>query len=243
MAATYPPLLAGGVTEGDRFDPFDLFAGDTPPVATDQGQAADGQAIAQFEVLMHDAEGKLVPFTIGDDFATGSIVVGGQPANTETVTINGAAITFISTGTPTATQVLIGATTTETAQRLKAVINSDPELYGVTAAGDGTTLTLTAIAAGTAGNAVTLAEAVADVGFTVSGATLTGGNAVPEVPSGAAIAIACQAVAAATPGAWVPVYKAGCFNHEALKWPNGIATLRQRKLVFEGTNILVKQLL
>jgi phage tail sheath gpL-like len=177
------------------------------------------------------------------DYATGTITVGGQPANTNTVTINGQAITFITSGTPSAIQVMVGADTTETATNLRAVINSDPELYGVTASGTGTTVTLTAIAIGTAGNSITLTEAVTDAGFTVSGATLSGANAAEDVPSGNAMAIAAQAVSAATPGAFFPAFTGGSFNHEVLGWPAGLQTLRARKLTFAGTNIQVKQLL
>jgi phage tail sheath gpL-like len=246
MAAsqTYSNLLAHGIDDAGTVPAvFELFAGDTPPVATDQGQAADAQALQQFQVVMHNAVGRVLPLSLTGDYAAGSIAVGGQPANTNTVTVNGHAITFISAGTPTATQVLIGATTADTAQSLRDVINSDPDLYGVTAGGTGTTVSLTALAQGTAGNSITLAEAVTDAGFTVSGATLTGANAAEDVPSGNAIAITAQAVTAATPGNYVPLYVAGCFNHEALVWPAGLDTLRARKMAFEGTGIVVKQLL
>lgn len=243
MAQSYPNLLAKGIDNaGDVPAVFELFAGDTPKVATDQGQANDGQAIAQFQVLMHTANGKLVPLSTTGDFATGTITVVG-PADTETVTVNGQVITFIAAGVPTATQVLIDADDAVTAAALADVINSDPELYDVTADVASNVVTVTANAAGTAGNAITLAEAVADAGFLVSGATLTGANAAEDVPSGNAIAIAAQAVPAATPGNYVPVYVAGCFNHEALSWPAGLGTLRQRKMAFEGTPIVVKQLL
>lgn len=246
MAASqgYPNLLTHGVTNaGDVGPVFELFAGDTPQPATDQGQAADGQAILQFQVLKHDAEGKLVPMTTAGDFATGTITVVG-PADGETVTINTVAITFEATAPAAAGQALIGADDDETAENLAAVINDAPETYGVTATVAANVVTLTAIAIGTAGNSVALAEAVADAGFVISGATLSGANAAEDVPSGDAVAIAAQAVAAATPGAFVPVYVAGCFNHEALVWPGGLATLRTRKLAFERSRgIVVKQLL
>src|SRR6185295_12636366 len=94
MAATYPPLLATGVTDQGRFDPFDLYGGESD-IVTDQGEAATGQAIRQFEVLMRNADGKLVPWTsAGGGYATGLITVGGQPVAAETVTLNGVAITF-----------------------------------------------------------------------------------------------------------------------------------------------------
>jgi len=108
--------------------------------------------------------------------AFGSIDVGGQPANTETVTVNGQAIEFV-TGTPTGHQVQIGPTVVATAQGLKAEINAYPALYDVTASGDGNVIDVIAIASGTGGNAIALAEAVTDAGFTISGAFLTGGSA------------------------------------------------------------------
>ena len=75
MAATYPPLLATGVTDQGRFDPFDLYGGESD-IVTDQGEAATGQAIRQFEVLMRNADGKLVPWTsAGGGYATGLITV------------------------------------------------------------------------------------------------------------------------------------------------------------------------
>jgi hypothetical protein len=109
-------------------------------------------------------------------YATGTITVGAQPANNETVSINGQAITFV-TGTPTGQQVQIGATTTVTAQALITLINENKQLYKVSASGATNAVTLTAVASGTGGNSITLAETVTAVGFTVSGATLSGGTA------------------------------------------------------------------
>lgn len=242
MAATYPDLLAKGVDDLGRFDPFDLMAGDGP-IVDSQGQAADGQAILQFQIVMRDADGRMVPLATAGDYATGTITVGGQPANTNTVTIGGTALTFLTVLTGAAHEVLIGADTTETAANLAAAINDDPEAFGATAVAAGTVVTLTAEAIGTAGNAVTLAEAVADAGFTVSGATLTGANAAEDVPSGNAVGVAMQPVAAATPGAWFPMRVSGIFNHEALVWPPGIVTLEERMRVFDGTPMGVRQLL
>jgi hypothetical protein len=241
MAATYPNLLASGITDEGRFDPFDLFSGSGPHNTT-QYQAADGQAIRQFEVCTLSAGGRLVPLAQSGDYATGTITVGGQPADGETTSINGSAIAFVDAD-PAAGECLIGADTTETATNLRAVINADPDTYGVTASGSGTTVTLTANTIGTAGNAITLAEAVTDADFTVSGATLSGANAAEDVPSGNAIAIAAQPVDAATPGNWVPVFISGGFNHEALLWPAGMGTLAQRRAAFTGSPIYVQQLL
>lgn len=239
---TYPNQLASGINlVGEVGADFELWAGE--PGRTDQGQAADGVAITQFQVLMHDAEGKYVPLTLTGDYATGGYVVGGQPSAADTITVNGQVITFITSGTPTATQVLVGSTTADTAESIRDLINSNPELYGSVASGTGTTVTLTAIAQGTAGNSIATLEGVTSGSFTVAGATLTGANAAEDVPSGNAVAFAAQPCAATTPGAWVSVYVSGVPNHEALVWPAGLSTLRQRKMAFEGTPITPKQIL
>lgn len=108
--------------------------------------------------------------------AFGNITVGGQPVDTETVSVNGQVITFVA-ASPGTHEVLIGPNTVATAQALKAEINAYPTLYDVHASGDTNVIGVTAIASGVGGNAIALAEAVAAAGFTVSGATLTGGSA------------------------------------------------------------------
>jgi hypothetical protein len=241
MAATYPDLLASGVTDLGRFDPFDLMAGEGP-IVDDQGQAADGVAWLQFQVLMRNADGRLVPLTTAGDYAVGSYVVGGQPAAADVITINGVVLTFRVAPT-LADEIEIGATATITAANIAARINEEVERFGVSATSAGTTVSLVAEDIGTAGNAITITETVTDAGFTVSGATLTGANAAEDVPSGDAVAVAMQPVAAATPGAWGPVRVGGIFNHEALVWPVGLATLEQRKRAFDGTMLGCRQLL
>lgn len=109
--------------------------------------------------------------------AFGAITVGAQPADGETVTVNGQVVTFQSAGPLAVHDVLIGPNTVATAQGLKAEINAYPDLYDVRASGDTNIVGITANASGVGGNAITLAEAVAAAGFTVSGATLAGGSA------------------------------------------------------------------
>lgn len=108
--------------------------------------------------------------------ASGYITFGANPADTETVTINGQAVTFVA-ASPGTHEVLIGPNAVATAQALKAEINAYPLIYDVEASGDGAVINVIAIASGTGGNAITLAEAVTAGGFTVSGATLAGGSA------------------------------------------------------------------
>lgn len=239
MAATYPNLLASGVNDLGRFDQFDLFAGESK-IVTSQGQAANGQAIAQFQVLALDANGRYVPYVSTGDYATGTVTFTANPTAADTITINGQAITFVA-GTPAANQVEIEATLAETLTSTVALINAHPATFNVTASASATVLTLTAIPEGTAGNTIALADSSTNTA--VSGATLTDVGASEVVPSGDAVAIAAQAVDAATPGNWLPVFIGGVFNHEALLWPAGFITLADRKAAFAGTPISVTQLL
>jgi hypothetical protein len=177
MTATYPALLASGVSNIGRFDQFDLFAGEDDTV-TNTAQAADGQAIRQFEVLTFDDDGRLIPWGATGEHATATLTFTGQPTAADTVTINGVVIDFVATLTAgDDDEVLIGTADTDTVANLVALINGVPDstdpntllpIYGipplagtgVTATVDDTGLivTLHAIVAGTAGNALTIAE-------------------------------------------------------------------------------------
>lgn len=239
MVATYPDLLTNGITDLGRFDQFDLFAGESK-IVTDQGQAPDGVAIVQFQVLALDANGRYAPFVALTDYATGSISFSGRAIADETVTVNGHAITWKASGA-VADQVNLGADTQGDITNLAALINAHPETYAVHADVGTGVLNLTAIAQGSAGNAIALAEAGTNT--SVSGGTLTDVAADNVDIGNEVVGIAAQAVPAATPGAYFPMFVGGVFNHEALVWPAGIATLAQRKAVMSGTMLGVRQLL
>ena len=108
--------------------------------------------------------------------ASGSITVGAE-TNTDTVTIDGTALTVVAAN-PTSAQILHGATPADTAINLRERINGHATISAkVHAAIDGTTaekVNLTAHVVGTAGNAYTLAEG--GTTFTISGGTLAGGT-------------------------------------------------------------------
>lgn len=257
---TYPPLLAAGITNLGRFDQFDLYAGESD-IVTSQAQAADGQAISQFQVLSYDVNGRLVPWDASEfGYASGTLTFTGAPANNETFAINGVTITAKTSGAVAANgEFNIGADATANATAVAALINGTPDAAdvntsyptygnaplagtGVTATSAAGVVTFHAIAPGTAGNSITLTESLSNA--TVSGAgTLTGGAAESDVQAKIAVAIAAQPVDAATPGNWVPIFIGGVFNHEALVWPAAVGTLAQRKRAFAGTDISVAQLL
>jgi hypothetical protein len=254
---TYPPLLASGFDNLGRFDQFDLYAGESDIVSS-HAQAADGQAITQFQIVSFDVNGRLVPWDASEfGYASGTLTFTGQPVAAETVTINGVVLTFRAAYAAPG-DVVIGATFADTAANLAAVINGTPDgtdintnmpTYGtaplagigVTATRAAGVVTLHAIAPGTAGNAITLTEAATNVA--ASAATLTGGAAESDIAPKRPAGIAAQPAAAATPGTWFPYFTGGVFNHEALVWPDSVATLAQRKRAFAGSNIGVDQLL
>jgi flagellin len=119
--------------------------------------------------------------------ATGTVNFLGQPANGNTVVVDGTTYTFrtvLSSGPTVSNEVLIGATTAASVTNLQEAINGTgtlgvnvsvgtPADTHATAAANGSTLTVSAITTGAAGNAFTLASTGANI--TVSGATFTGG--------------------------------------------------------------------
>jgi hypothetical protein len=114
----------------------------------------------------------------------------GQPRNGETVTLGVKVYTF-KTAISVANDVLIGATIAESIANLVAAINDDGvgegSQYGTgtTANADagaevasGTTILATALAVGTSGNSIALADTVRYASW--SGTTMTGGGSIPD---------------------------------------------------------------
>ncbi|RQT08949.1 DUF3383 domain-containing protein [Burkholderia contaminans] len=112
--------------------------------------------------------------------ASGTVTLTGNPAANDTVTINGTAVTFVASA-PTGSQVLIGANAAATAANLQAFLaaSTDANLSQCSYSTTGAVTTVTAIAVGNAGNAITLAKSSSAI--TLSGATLAGGVAASTV--------------------------------------------------------------
>lgn len=109
--------------------------------------------------------------------ATGSLTIGTNPANTDTIAVNSQTFTFV-TGASTTTNVHIGATKEDTMANFLAVLQASV----ITAVGvatyvatSATVIGLTYNATGTVGNAFTLADSTGSK-ITASGATLSGGS-------------------------------------------------------------------
>jgi len=108
--------------------------------------------------------------------ASGTITVASLPSALDTITIGVNTLTAVA-GAPGVDQFTIGGSPAATAANIAAAINSSPpnSFTDVTASSDGVdTVTIRAVAAGTAGNAVALGSSVALV-LIPSGATLVGG--------------------------------------------------------------------
>lgn len=114
--------------------------------------------------------------------ATGNIVFSGQPVVNETIALNGTVCTAVASGA-VSPQFNIGLTLQGTLSNflLMANASADAQLvkfkYGIGA----TALNLTAASTGTAGNSLTVVSNI--TGATVSGATLSGGQAAITPPT------------------------------------------------------------
>lgn len=107
--------------------------------------------------------------------STGHFAFAGQPANLDSITLNGTAVTFV-TGTPVGNQVAIGGTLAATLTNLLTFLQAslDTQLVKFKYFLVGTTLYVAAATSGSGGDALTIAKSSTNI--TVSGATLSGGT-------------------------------------------------------------------
>jgi hypothetical protein len=251
-------MLAGYETVG-RFEPIQLYAGEKQPVST-QGVAAEGYVFGKLNerretykfAVVSDASGVLVPWNpLGEGnvptaFATGTVTFStAVPTAGETVTINGQAFTFrAAADVDTPFEVAIGATLAETATNLKDAINANRNDLGhddpITATSSAGVVTVRA--PGDAGEAVTLAEAGANIA--VSGANLASGadnDVTPDLPVG----IMPHYLDTTEDGHGEPVdtpyFVEGVFNFDALDLPEG-TSYQEIRSAFARTGITIQKL-
>jgi hypothetical protein len=239
--------IAGNGDLNSSFLPFQLWAGDHPITTGNETYAMFGR-LKPYTVMGRRADGKLVPWvpadvdTGGGVAAKGSVGLTGLPAVGDNFTIGGVEIVFIANGTaPVGNQVPIGATFAATAEALAAFIYDNQAEFSVipdyTGAG---VVPLIADAAGTAGNAITLAKSGANL--TISGATLAGGSATAAEPAPESRICCVSATPMDTTAGDVQgaVYYSGCFNYQALAWPVewvATATLAMMKAAMDATKL------
>lgn len=254
--------LAHGVDTIGTFEPIQLWAGE-PNGQTTQGVAAEGYKFGKknargetykFPVVAL-VGGLLVPWNpLADSdnpnaYASATLTFStAVPTADETVTVNGKVFTFKAANAVTDPyHVAIGGTLNDTATNMAAAINKHRQDFGVAngviASVSGAVVTVKS--AGTAGNAVTLAEAGANIA--ASGANLTGGTDSDAEVGGARqpYGILPHALDTTATGyddpVDTPVFISGHPNFDALDLPEG-TTYNEIKAAFAGTMINVQKL-
>lgn len=185
----------------DTPNPLDAYGQWTNVSIMTRGRIAvrAGANVSAYDSLFYDTTTGLLTNSASGASASGSITFSSQPADGQTVTINGGTNTVVTFKTSGATgnQVNIGPTLGDTIVALAAFLNgsadanivlmkyaADPPSPGGSGQGSGANKLLASVkAVGVAGNAYTLATNVP--GATVSGATLSGGTAAATAITGA----------------------------------------------------------
>lgn len=258
-------ILAHGLTAEGTFEPIQLWAGE-PNGQTTQGVAAAGHQFGKLNSRNETYKfpvvalvgGLLVPWNpladsdVPNAWASGTVTFSvAVPTAGETVTINGDVFTFrAAADTDQPYEVAIGADLATTATNLKNAINAYRTEFGVAGGVIATSAAgvVTVKSPGVAGNAVTLAEAGANIA--VSGATLAGGTDSDAEAGGARVPYGILPHALDTRDneeydnapVNTPVFISGHPNFDALDLPEG-TTYQEIKAAFAGTMINVQKLL
>lgn len=242
MSATYPDTLTNFNDARGAYTPPNLFAGEAD-IITDRALMRAGMHLAKHTVIAQDSDGLLVKY---DPATRASLLLtfSGTGTANDTVTINGVVFTLVASAA-TATQVTIGATATETAVNLAAVVNSAVNVAatGCYAVQSGATVNVIYIAGGTAGNSINVAESGTGASWAGGATALANGSATRTSTYGKAIGITLEPIAAVDASVDCPYYSGGIFNHEELVWPAADDTLAERRAAFNGSNINVASLL
>lgn len=181
----------------DNPNPLDKYGQWTNVSIVSRGRVVvrAGANVSAYDSLFYDTTSGLLTNSASGAGASGSIAFTSQPADGQTLTIQGTAVTFKTSGA-TGAQVNIGPTLGDTLTALATFLNGsadanlvlmkyavDPPSPGGAGQGSGANTLLVGVkAVGTAGNAYTLATTVS--GATVSGATLSGGTAAATAITG-----------------------------------------------------------
>lgn len=229
-----------------------LITGNEPAVLTEDMQYAASQTILAWTAVGLDASNNIIPATSTVE-ASGALTFSGVGTADDTVTIDGVVYTLKAAPTTVAGQVKIGATAAATAANLAAAINGGDgagTLYGslttahpsVIASVAGAVLTATARVGGTAGNSIGTTESGTSTAWGAS--TLAGGTA---TPTSRAIGITVVDVTTGASGNLksAPIYRAGCFNPDAIAFHASYTSEAEKINAFRGaptpTNIILRK--
>lgn len=212
------------------YEPDNLFAANQElPAVADVLEIAASQNLKRGSLV--NVNGAQIAATTDGVKASGTITFADQPSANDTVTIDTKTLTFKSAD-PGENEVLIG---TDLAATIDNVIDALPD--SVTGSKSSGVLTITAAAAGTAGNSIALAKSGSDI--TVSGATLAGGvNEVVDTDVYAVLAEDCDTTEGAKEAA---VYLTGEFNIDAVNVNENVDDMAAVKIAARKVGIFLKK--
>lgn len=212
------------------FEPDNLFAANQElPAVADVLEIAASQDLKRGSLV--NVDGEQIAATTDGVKASGTITFAANPTADDTITVGTTTLTFKSAD-PGENEVLIG---TDVAATIDNVIAALPD--SVTGSKSSGVLTITAVAAGTAGNSIALAKSGSDI--TVSGATLTGGvDEVVDTNVYAVLAEDCDTTEGAKEAA---VYLTGEFNINAVKVNENVDDMTAVKIAARKVGIFLKK--
>lgn len=212
------------------FEPDNLFAANQElPAVADVLEIAASQDLKRGSLV--NVNGAQIAATTDGVKASGTITFAANPTADDTITVGTTTLTFKSAD-PGENEVLIG---TDVAATIDNVIAALPD--SVTGSKSSGVLTITAVAAGTAGNSIALAKSGSDI--TVSGATLTGGvDEVVDTDVYAVLAEDCDTTEGAKEAA---VYLTGEFNINAVKVNDNVDDITAVKIAARKVGIFLKK--
>lgn len=212
------------------YEPDNLFAANQElPAVADALEIAASQNLKRGSLV--NVSGEQIAATTDGVKASGTITFADQPTANDTITVGTTTLTFKSAD-PGENEVLIG---TDLAATIDNVIAALPD--SVTGSKSSGVLTITAAAAGTAGNSIALAKSGSDI--TVSGATLSGGvDEVVDTDVYAVLAEDCDTTEGAKEAA---VYLTGEFNIDAVKVNDNVDDMAVVKIAARKVGIFLKK--
>lgn len=251
--------------QSEEFFNTELISGDTPHLVTDGPETVpENTDWPAFCVVGRNGDGVLAMANaagalIGDAggvVASGALTFTNVGVADETITIGDEVYTLVAVPADP-NDVMIGASATETAANLRDAINADPDAIEAGTVGPGTVahpdvvatsaagvVTVRANAPGTAGNAIASTETstVASWGAaTLAGGTDVGGGGI--TPLGITTAPVTTGAGVETT---IDIFRAGCFNPDALVWDDSFNTDARKRNAFEGapspTNIVIRKI-
>ncbi|MBX3479993.1 MAG: hypothetical protein KF842_06310 [Caulobacter sp.] len=170
VTGTTTASLIGGPTYGTGY--MDINGNPASPKGIDYGFAVT-QEEATIIAVVDPNSGVGIVSSVGTNpalAATGRVWFDAYPAAGATLSINGQAITFVSSGA-TGMQVTIGAGPQATALATTALINANPVTFAVSAfcPSGNSVMELTALTAGSAGNSIAVSTSSGGIRITPAG--------------------------------------------------------------------------